>query len=136
MEDRETFEIVTPEKGIKVVLRSWITGREKQKIDGAMFSGVSTTGDGKRLQPKLSASMLADQENASIEAVVVSVDGNDNKVVDAVLNMRVKDYDYVLTEVSRIVDGDIPEKKEKSSKTNTTKSSKEERVDSPTPDSE
>ncbi len=101
-----------------------------------MFSGVSTTGDGKRLQPKLSASMLADQENASIEAVVVSVDGNDNKVVDAVLNMRVKDYDYVLTEVSRIVDGDIPEKKEKSSKTNTTKSSKEERVDSPTPDSE
>lgn len=122
MEDRETFEIVTPVKEHKVVLRAWITGREKQKIDGAMFKGVGTTGDGKRLQPKLSDSMIADQENASIEAVVVSVDGNNKDVVDRVLAMRVKDYEFILSEVSRVVEGDIPEKKENSSETNTTKS--------------
>lgn len=134
-EDRETFEIVTPEKGIKVVLRAWITGREKQKIDSAMFKGVGTTGDGKRLQPKLSETMIADQENASLEAVVISVDGNETNVVDSVLNMRVKDYEYVLKEVSRIIDGDIPEKKEKSSETNTTESSTEGKVKSQTPES-
>jgi len=122
MEDRETFEIVTPVKEIPVVLRSWITGREKQKIDGAMFRGVSTTGDGKRLTPKLSDSMIADQENASIEAVVVSVNGSEQDVVKAVLAMRVKDYEFVLAEVTRVVEGDIPEKKEVSSETNTTKS--------------
>lgn len=135
MEDRETFEIVTPEKGIKVVLRSWITGREKQKIDGAMFKGVGTTGDGKTLRPTLSDTMIADQENASLEAVVVEVDGNTTKVVERVLNMRVKDYEYVLKEVSRIVDGDIPEKKESSSQTSTTKSSNEDKEKSPTVDS-
>jgi hypothetical protein len=125
MEDRETFEVVTPVKGHVVVLRSWITGRESQKIDGAMFKGVSTTQDGKRLTPKLSESMLSDQENASIEVVVVSVDGKENDVVNAVLNMRAKDYSFVTSEVAKIVDGDVPEKKETSSETSTTKSSPE-----------
>lgn len=125
MEDRETFEIVTPVKGHVVVLRSWITGRESQKIDGAMFKGVSTTQDGKKLTPKLSESMLSDQENASIEVVVVSVDGKENDVVNAVLNMRAKDYSFVTAEVAKVVDGDVPEKKETSSETSTTKSSPE-----------
>lgn len=125
MEDRETFEIVTPIKGHVVVLRSWITGRESQKIDGAMFKGVGTTQDGKKLTPKLSESMLSDQENASIEVVVVSVDGKENDVVNAVLNMRAKDYSFVTAEVQKVVDGDVPEKKENSSETSTTKSSPE-----------
>jgi transglutaminase/protease-like cytokinesis protein 3 len=125
MEDRETFEIVTPIKGHKVVLRSWITGRESQKIDGAMFKGVGTTSDGKKLTPKLSESMLSDQENASIEVVVVSVDGKENDVVNSVLNMRAKDYSFVTAEVQKVVDGDVPEKKENSSETSTTKSSPE-----------
>ena len=125
MEDRETFEIVTPVKGHVVVLRSWITGRESQKIDGAMFKGVGTTQDGKKLTPKLSESMLADQENASIEVVVVSVDGKENDVVNSVLNMRAKDYSFVVAEVQKVVDGDVDEKKENSSETSTTKSSPE-----------
>lgn len=125
MEDRETFEIVTPVKGHKVVLRSWITGRESQKIDGAMFKGVGTSQDGKKLTPKLSETMLSDQENASIEVVVVSVDGKDNDVVNSVLNMRAKDYSFVTAEVQKVVDGDVPEKKENSSETSTTKSSPE-----------
>jgi hypothetical protein len=125
MEDRETFEILTPIKGHVVVLRSWITGRESQKIDGAMFKGVGTTQDGKKLTPKLSESMLSDQENASIEVVVVSVDGKENDVVNAVLNMRAKDYSFVTAEVQKVVDGDVPEKKENSSETSTTKSSPE-----------
>jgi len=125
MEDRETFEIVTPIKGHVVVLRSWITGRESQKIDGAMFKGVGTTQDGKRLTPKLSESMLSDQENASIEVVVVSVDGKENDIVNTVLNMRAKDYSFVVAEVAKVVDGDVDEKKENSSETSTTKSSPE-----------
>ena len=125
MEDRETFEIVTPVKGHVVKLRSWITGRESQKIDGAMFKGVGTTQDGKRLTPKLSESMLSDQENASIAVVVVSVDGKETDVVDAILNMRAKDYSFVVAEVAKVVDGDVDEKKENSSETSTTKSSPE-----------
>lgn len=122
MEDRESYEVVTPVKGIKVVLKSWITGRESQAIDTAMFAGVGTSVDGKKLQPKLSDSMIADQENASIKAVVVSVDGSDKDVVEAVLNMRAGDYKFVLEEVDKVVNGGIDEKKANGSETSTTKS--------------
>lgn len=122
MEDRETYEVKTPVKGIKVVLKSWITGRESQAIDTAMFAGVGTSVDGKKLQPKLSDTMIADQENASIKAVVVSVDGSDKDVVEAVLNMRAGDYKFVLEEVDKIVNGGIDEKKANGSETSTTKS--------------
>lgn len=122
MEDRETYEVKTPIKGIKVVLKSWITGKESQSIDSAMFAGVGTSVDGKKLQPKLSDTMIADQENASIRAVVVSVDGNDSDVVNAVLNMRAGDYKFVLEEVDKVVNGGLDEKKANASETNTTKS--------------
>lgn len=132
MEDRDTFELVTPLKNHKVVLKSWITGRESQAIDNAMFSGLGTTGDGKSLRPKISGTMLADQENKALELIVVSVDGATTKVVDKVLDMRKADYEAVSKEVQRVVDGDIPEKKEKSLETNTSESSTEDKEKSPT----
>lgn len=133
MEDRETYEVITP-AGRKVVLRSWITGRESQDIDNAMFSGLKSTGDGKRLTPEISSTMLSDQENASIKAVVVSVDNKNNDIVETVLNLRKSEYDFIIKEVNRVVDGDLDEKKEKSSEPNTISSSNEEKDGSQTQD--
>lgn len=134
-EDRETYEITTPAKGHKVVLKSWITGRESQKIDGALFKGVQTTVDGKKIQPKISDSMLSDQENASIEAIVVSVDGNDKDVLNRILDMRKPDYDAVVKEVEKVREGELDEKKENASETSTTSSSPTEADESTTNDS-
>ena len=118
----ETHEVTTPIGKVKVVLKDWITGKDSQAIDSAMFAGVGTSMDGKKLQPKLSDSMIADQENASIKAVVVSVDASDKDVVNAVLNMRAGDYKFVLEEVDKVVNGGIDEKKANGSETSTTKS--------------
>lgn len=118
-EDRETHKIVTPLKGHVVVCKSWINGREKQKIDGAMFSSIETEGDGKTMKPKMSETMLAGQENAAIQAVVVSVDGSELNVLDRVLDMRVKDFEFVVRHAEKIVEGDFDEKKESDSETNT-----------------
>lgn len=123
MSDVTTHEIVTPIGKSKVVLKDWITGKDSQAIDSAMFAGVGTSVDGKKLQPKLSESMIADQENASIKAVVVSVDGNETNVVEAILNMRSADYKFVLAEVDKVINEDgIDEKKANGSETSTTKS--------------
>ena len=123
MQDVTTHEIVTPIGKSKVVLKDWITGKDSQAIDSAMFAGVGTSVDGKKLQPKLSDTMIADQENASIKAVVVSVDGNDANVVEAVLAMRSADYKFVLAEVDKVINEDgIDEKKVNGSETSTTKS--------------
>ena len=118
-EDRETHEITTPVKGHIVVLKSWINGREKQRIDGSMFNNVSTEGEGAAMKPKLSESVISGRENASIECVVVSVDGNSDDVVDQVLDMRAKDYEFVLKQVEEVTEGNFDEKKETSSETNT-----------------
>lgn len=127
LEDIETFEITTPEKGHIVVLKAWITGRDKQKIDGSLFKGVQTSGAGNSITPQLSENMIANQENASIESVIVSVDGDSVNVLDRVLDMRVRDFDFVTKEIKKIVDGDLPEKKEINSETNTTESSEQEK---------
>lgn len=123
MSDVTTHEIVTPIGKVKVVLKDWITGKDSQAIDSAMFAGVGTSVDGKKLQPKLSDTMIADQENASLKSVVISVDGNEQNVVEAVLAMRSADYKFVLEAVDKVINEDgIDEKKANGSETSTTKS--------------
>lgn len=123
-EDRGTHTIITPINGIPVVCRDWINGREKQKIDGAMFGGFRTEldQDGKP-QPKMTETMMASQENAIIECIVVSVDGNEIGVRDRVLDMRVKDFEFVVKHVTKIAEGDFDPKDETSSERNTGTSS-------------
>lgn len=131
-DERETHEIVTPLKGHKLICKSWINGREKQKIDGAMFKSIDTEGDGKTMKPKMNETMLAGQENASIEAVVISVDGNEVDVLNRVLDMRSKDFEFVVKHAESIVEGDFDEKKENASKTNTSESSEQAEAESQT----
>lgn len=134
-EDRETHEITTPKQKHIVVLKSWINGREKQRIDGTMFSNIDTVGEGNEMRPKMSETMIANRENASLACVVVSVDGNEIDVVNQVLDMRAADYEYVLKQVEDVTEGRFDEKKETSSETNTTESSNEVKDESLTPTS-
>lgn len=134
-EDRETHTIITPIKGHVVVLYSWINGREKQKIDGSMFNNISTEGEGDQMRPKMSESVIASRENAGISCAVVSVDGNDFDVVEQVLDMRAKDYEFVLKRVEEVVEGNFDEKKETSSEISTTKSLQTVEAESLTTDS-
>ena len=125
MAERETHEIVTPLKGQTLVCLDWINGREKQKIDGAMFRSLDTVGDGISMKPKMNETMLASRENAAIEAVVISINGSTENIVDTVLDMHVKDFDLVLKHAQQIVEGELDEKKEISSATNTSESLKQ-----------
>lgn len=132
-EDRETYEIITPVKGHVVLLRAWINGREKQQIDGAMFRSIQTEGEGKEMRPRMNETMMAGQDNAGIETVVISVNGNELGVLDAVLDMRVKDFEFVKSYIEKIVEGDFDPKDESNLETNTTESSEPVAVESPIP---
>ena len=133
MTERQTHEIVTPISGQTIVCLDWINGREKQKIEGAMFKSIETSGTGTNMKPKMSETMIARQENAAIDAVVISIDGSSENIVDTVLDMRVKDFDFVLKHAQQIVDGDLDEKKETSSETNITVDSEQAKEESQTP---
>ena len=133
MTERQTHEIVTPIGGQTIVCLDWINGREKQKIEGAMFKSIETSGTGTNMKPKMSETMIASQENAAIDAVVISIDGSTENIVDTVLDMRVKDFDFILKHAQQIVDGDLDEKKEISSETNTIVGSEQAKEESQTP---
>jgi hypothetical protein len=135
-EDRETHQIITPIKGHVVLLRSWINGREKQKIDGAMFRSIQTEGEGKEMKPRMNETVISGQQNAAIETVVISVDGNEIDVLNRVLDMRVKDFEFVTGIVDKIVEGDFDPKDENNSEMNITESSEQVAEESPTQDSQ
>lgn len=102
--DRETIAIETPVDKHKVVLKMWITGREKRDLrkpflDGMKFSVGETTPKLEDLKP---GELMERAENIAIETIVVSVDGNTEKKVDAVLDMKEKDYDFVINEINKI----------------------------------
>ena len=131
-EDRDTHQIVTP-RGHTLELRSWINGREKQRIDGAMFGSFATEVDKDgNPQPKMSDTMQAAQENAAILAIVVTVDNSENDVLNKVLDMRVDDFEFVTKHLDKIVKGDFDEKKEQTSSGNIGESSEPAEAESQT----
>ena len=73
MEERLTHTVTTPKNNHVVVLKDWINGREKQRIDGALIGGFNTEGQGENVRPVMSETMLASKENATIIAIVVSI---------------------------------------------------------------
>ena len=120
MPERETKEIVTPIGAIKVVLKSWLTGRESREIrsvllDNVDFSAVPKDANQESdLVPdyKIKGSVLEEAQDKAFETVIVSVDGKTEKVADIVLDMRDEDFDFVVKEIDKIT-GSIDEETKK-----------------------
>lgn len=95
MTNRTTHEIETPIGKNKVVIHDWLIGGEKRSMMG--ISG------GERVV-KLT------------EALVVSIDGDKDNVMNKLDNMHGKDFDFVLSELGKIaMESSADEKKTETS---------------------
>lgn len=98
--ERETKSITTP-NGIEVVLKTYITGREKRDLNASIIgSGVAVSSDGQ--VTGLSGELVNKRQDAAISAVVVSVNGSTENVLDTILDLKSEDYDAVVSAVSDI----------------------------------
>lgn len=114
--ERETHEIVTPEEGIKVVLKSWITGREKRAINSVYLKSVNISAnnpEGGEGDYEISGSVVQESQDAAINAIVDSVNGSKENVLDAILDMKAKDTEFVIEEVQKVAGGLEEETKKK-----------------------
>ena len=104
----ETKEVTTPIGEIKIVLKSFITGRESREIKGVYFKGVKFKMEGQAAKSDDidMSKVTEDSENKAIEVVVVSVNGSEENKLDTILDMNVKDYDFVKDEVNKVINGD------------------------------
>jgi hypothetical protein len=109
MENSNTITFET-KGGYKIVLNSFITGRQKRYINDSFLEDITlegSTGDG-ATAPKFS--MAGTKANVAtdraIESVVVSVDGpgvdKTKKIGDQVLDLPANDSDEVIAKINEV----------------------------------
>ena len=101
---RETKVITTPIDKHKVELKAWLTGFEREEYEKARFNMVKLKEDG---QPDINqiklGDLLSEMTRKAIELVVVSVDDKKEGIIEALLQMKEKDYLFVKEEVFKIL---------------------------------
>lgn len=104
----ETKTIETPVKKHQVVLKSFITGRESREIKGVFLKGVNFKLEGQAAKSDdIDMEKITEEaENKAFEIVVISINGNEEKKLDAILDMNLRDYEFVKSEVNKITSGD------------------------------
>jgi len=88
-----------------IIVNTYITGRELRNIESAMMDKLEMSQkDGTQEITGFKGSMLSDRQDMQIKAVVVSVDGVTENIIDAVLDLpateseQIMDYVRTLTE--------------------------------------
>lgn len=106
--DRETKTIETPINGHKVVIREWITGRERRELRRPFTEHMKVKSDrtGKaKVDLENTGKIIEQVEDNLIKMVVESVDGKEEGVLDAILDMREKDFNFVMEEIEKASGG-------------------------------
>lgn len=110
----DTNKIITPVNKVEVELKGYITGRDKQNIEGIMLEAADFQADENgEYKAKISGKVATLMTNKKIEAVVVSVGGETTNVLDKVLDLISEDYDFVLEEIDKIADVALDASKKK-----------------------
>lgn len=97
--NRETKEIITPIQKHKVILKTYITGREKREINNVFLTGTKFSPN---VKPELDGSLVQKSQDKLIEIIVVSVNNKTENILNTVLDMHSQDFDFVLAEINNI----------------------------------
>lgn len=116
--EREYKEITTPISGVKIKLKSWLTGREQRAIRAVLLEGVSfapTENDPTKptTSYELSAKALDNMQDTKLTTVVVSVNDKTDNILDLLLELHHADYEFVVGEVNKITDSFDEDSKKK-----------------------
>jgi len=94
----ETKEIITPIQKHKVVLKSFITGRDVKAINSALFDGTDISNIGS----SIGGEQLTRMNDKSLLVVVTEVDGKSDDILNLIEDMHSVDYNFVLEEVQKV----------------------------------
>jgi hypothetical protein len=102
MEPRETQLITTP-TGRRVELKTYITGREKRAIENVYYRDVEMTATGGEQTVKgFKAAAIEEAQNTAITTVVVAIDGNQDNILNRVLDLPLADYEAVMQAIEAV----------------------------------
>lgn len=104
MDNRETKKIITPIGKKEVILKAWVTGREKRLLRKPFLKAMKLqVQEGSPKIDDIDTSDLMDEaENLAIETLIISIGGKTDNLVETILDMKDKDYDFVINELNKI----------------------------------
>jgi phage head maturation protease len=91
-------EITTPIGSHKVVIKTMLTGAERERVDAAEMSFVKTE-DGQKFTVTDMAKMTTAKKHKLLEVSVVSIDGDATDVLGRLQKMYEPDYAFVFKQV-------------------------------------
>lgn len=108
---RETKTITSP-GGHAVVLKTYLTAREAQQVDKALYDAIKLEmGEGGLSEVKLgsqvSGAWLVENEKQMLSVTIVSLDGKAENVYEALLDLKQEDYNFILKEVRAVNKGNF-----------------------------
>lgn len=100
---RETKEIKIGNHTL--VVNTFVTGRELRNIESSMLDKLEMKQKGTEQEiTGFRGSMLKERQDAQIKAVVVSLDGSSDNVVDRILDLSAPEYQEVVEYVTSITE--------------------------------
>lgn len=93
-----TKELTTPVQGQKVVIKTILTGAERERVDSAQMRYVKTN-DGKSFEVTDMAKVALAQKHELIIVSVVSIDGDETDTFERWHKMYEPDSDFVYQQI-------------------------------------
>ena len=102
--ERPTTTIELPVSKAQIELKEWLTGREYEEMQGALYKAMKIKADPNTgiQTSELDATVMSQMHHNGINAYVVSVNGNKEKVLDTILDMHQDDYQFVVKKVEEL----------------------------------
>lgn len=108
--ERETKEVITPVDKRKVVIKTYLTGREYREIENVFLKQAKVNTAGQQ-SGEFDGSIVKVAEDRLIEQAVVSIDGKAENILNSVLDFKQGDFAFLVKELNEMKYGEIEGKK-------------------------
>lgn len=116
--DRETIKIITPVSKDEIVIKAYLTGREKRALTNVYLENKNLSYDvATEKVAGIDYSIIDKAQDLALRTIIISFNGKQDgidgfSIVDAVLDLRSQDSDFVIEKINGITaDKEFAEKK-------------------------
>ena len=102
MENRKTKVIEIPIDKQKIEIKTYLTAREEQEIQKVLYDAAEISSGIVADMKGSKGEVMLNMERKLMEMSVVSIDGNNENIVEKLLDMRNTDYDFIKEEIDKI----------------------------------
>ncbi len=100
--EREIKTVTTPVGKVAIVLKTWLSGKEKRDIQSVFLNNLSIKSGSANPNYEVKGELINQAQDKTIQSVVVSVGGKTENVLNEVLNLRSEDFEFVIDEINKV----------------------------------